>query len=39
LPNWRKLAADPALAFEVGATYAFAFAKGDTFSRTRWRFD
>jgi hypothetical protein len=26
------------LAFEVRATKAFGFAKGDTFSQTRWRF-
>jgi nitroimidazol reductase NimA-like FMN-containing flavoprotein (pyridoxamine 5'-phosphate oxidase superfamily) len=30
--------ADEPLVFEVRATKAFGFAKGDTFSQTRWRF-
>jgi hypothetical protein len=30
--------ADDPLVFEVRATRAFGFAKGDTFSQTRWRF-
>jgi hypothetical protein len=32
-------ATDVPLAFEVRATKAFGFAKGDSFGQTRWRFD
>jgi pyridoxamine 5'-phosphate oxidase-like protein len=32
-------ASDVPLAFEVRATKAFGFAKGDSFGQTRWRFD
>jgi nitroimidazol reductase NimA-like FMN-containing flavoprotein (pyridoxamine 5'-phosphate oxidase superfamily) len=30
---------DPGLVFEVVPTKGFAFAKGDSFSQTRWKFD
>ncbi len=35
---WGEGSEDPALAFEVRATKAFAFGKGRTFSQTRYRF-
>jgi hypothetical protein len=35
---WIEGSKDPGLAFEVRATKAFGFGKGESFSQTRWRF-
>jgi nitroimidazol reductase NimA-like FMN-containing flavoprotein (pyridoxamine 5'-phosphate oxidase superfamily) len=36
---WIEHSVDPALTFELRATKAFGFGKGDSFSQTRWRFE